>query len=52
MLDYIFYNRDELKLLELLEVPEESELNEMGGLPSLRYASDHLRIEAKFLLKK
>ena len=52
MLDYIFYNRDQLKLLEVLEVPDESKLHEMGGLPDLKYASDHLRVEAKFLLSK
>ena len=50
LLDHIFYNEEGLTLLQLLETPAESELSEYGELPSVKFPSDHIRIEAKFLL--
>ena len=47
-IDHIFYNKESLKLLELLEVPED--LDEDEAMPNLEYPSDHFRIEAKFYI--
>ena len=49
-LDHIFYNEEALTLLQLLDIPTESELIKDKAIPSLKYPSDHLRIEAQFLL--
>ena len=49
-LDYIFYNEDVLTLLQLLEIPKESQLSKNKAIPSLMFPSDHVRIEAEFLL--
>ena len=45
-LDHIFYNEEALTLLQLLEIPTEAELVKDKAIPSLKYPSDHLRIEA------
>ena len=49
-LDHIFFAEAKLKLLELLTIPEESQLRKYGAIPSLEYPSDHFRLEAKFLI--
>jgi len=40
-----------LKLLELLEMPKDSDITAEEALPSKLFPSDHLRIEAKFLIE-
>ena len=51
LLDHIIYTEDSLTLMQLLELPDESQLSEGGGCPNLLFPSDHMRIEAQFLLK-
>ena len=51
-LDHILYNENAMTLLELLEVPSEADLSEGGAIPNLLFPSDHVRIEAKFLLNE
>ena len=50
-LDHIFYNTDQLKVTHLLETPDESQVLREKALPSTMFPSDHVRIEAIFLLK-
>ena len=47
-IDHILFNKDSLRLLEVLEVPDD--LGEDEGMPNLEYPSDHFRIEAKFYI--
>ena len=50
-LDHLFYNKDQLKLTHLLEMPDQrAVMQEKRGLPSSLFSSDHLRIEAVFEL--
>lgn len=48
ILDYIFHSQS-LVPASLYHLPEAAEL-EHGGLPSLRYPSDHFAISAEFLI--
>ena len=48
-LDHIVHN-DKLEVVSLLELPRDEELMEEQALPSKKFPSDHLRIEAKFYL--
>ena len=50
-LDHILYEKSHLEVLELLEMPSDDEIKAEGGLPSTKFPSDHMRIEAKFLIK-
>ena len=50
IIDHIFYNTKSVKLLELLEIPDD--IDEEQAMPSLKFPSDHFRLEAKFLLPK
>ena len=52
VLDHIIFNADVLKLIKLLEIPEESEFAKEKALPNLKFPSDHIRLEAYFLLPK
>ena len=49
-LDHIIYRQSAITLLELLEIPKEEDLKAGGAIPSVKFPSDHLRIEAKFML--
>jgi len=49
-LDHILYSRQTLEVLELLEMPSDAEITQEEALPSTLFPSDHMRIEAKFLL--
>ena len=40
-----------LKVLELLEMPRDSDIMVEEALPSKIFPSDHLRIEAKFYIE-
>ncbi|XP_063232858.1 2',5'-phosphodiesterase 12-like isoform X2 [Bacillus rossius redtenbacheri] len=44
--DYIFYNCDDLQLIQTVPIPAESELQAQVALPSLAYPSDHLALVA------
>ena len=48
-IDHILHN-SKLKVLELLEVPKKDHLKAEKTLPNSVFPSDHLRIEAKFLI--
>ena len=50
-LDHLFYNKDKLEVMSLLETPELSDVEREGTLPSTLYPSDHVRIEAVFFIK-
>ena len=47
-LDYIFYNKNALRLLSMLEMPTFDQVSAEGGLPNSKFPSDHLRIEVVF----
>lgn len=46
-LDYIFYQRDKLKVTKIVEMPEEEELNAHMAIPSVVFPSDHVAIIAE-----
>ena len=50
-IDHIFYTNKSLELTHLLQMPDISEVERDGTLPSTKYPSDHVRIEAKFHIK-
>lgn len=50
-LDHLFYNNNRLRVVSLLEMPDESQVSREGAIPSTVFSSDHLRIEAVFTLK-
>ena len=50
-LDHIFFSKDCLEVKQLLEIPEANQLIREKALPSTIFPSDHVRIEATFLLK-
>lgn len=47
-IDYVFYNKNALKLNGYLELPKNDELIEEQGLPNLKYSSDHLSLVCDF----
>lgn len=47
-IDYVFYNRRNLELCGLLELPRNDELIEEEGLPNASYPSDHLSLVCDF----
>ena len=49
-LDHILYEKNKLEVLELLELPSDEVIKSENGLPSTQFPSDHLRIEARFLI--
>lgn len=49
-LDHILYNADRLEVTHLLETPDVMQAMKEKGLPSLLFPSDHVRIEAIFVL--
>jgi mRNA deadenylase 3'-5' endonuclease subunit Ccr4 len=50
-IDYIFYTHKNIELLELLKIPTHDAEVKGLKLPSYRFASDHLKIGAKFKFK-
>lgn len=46
-IDYIWYGRDKLELMGVLEVPDEEEIGSQR-LPSFSFPSDHIDLFAKF----
>ena len=50
-LDHILFDKNRLQVLELLEMPTDEDIKCETALPSTKFPSDHLRIEAKFLIK-
>ncbi|XP_053207826.1 protein angel homolog 2-like [Panonychus citri] len=52
MVDYIFYNRsDSLELLGYTRLLNSEQMARIGCLPNLFIGSDHLSLQAKFLIK-
>lgn len=49
-IDYIFYSKLHTKLIKLLKVPERTELEAEGFLPSAKYPSDHVKLYSEFRL--
>ena len=47
-LDHLFYNKDLLDVVSLLDIPDEHDVTREKGLPSTLFPSDHVRIEAVF----
>ena len=47
-IDYIWYNKSTMSLVSLLEMPTMAQVRSENFLPSKRFPSDHLRIEASF----
>ena len=47
-IDYIFFNKNSLKLCGYLDLPKNNELIENIGLPNLQYSSDHLSLVCDF----
>lgn len=47
-LDYIFYTPESLVPVSTLELPEESEIMRLGGLPNEIWSSDHIALIAEF----
>ena len=47
-IDYIWYNKSILQLKSVLEMPSIAQVRSENFLPSKRFPSDHLRIEAVF----
>ncbi|TRY68862.1 hypothetical protein TCAL_05072 [Tigriopus californicus] len=41
-LDYIFYDKDSMKVREVVPFPSKEELDEIQGIPNIGYPSDHL----------
>ena len=50
-IDYLFYSHNSLGLAGVLQLPEEHVIRQDCCLPSKRFPSDHLRLEAKFFFK-
>eukprot|EP01080_Neovahlkampfia_damariscottae_P007709 gene7709-12175_t len=50
-LDYIWFSRELLTTIAVLETPKEEEIKKEIGLPNSRYPSDHLPLLAKFQFK-
>ena len=50
-LDHIFYNTNQMKVVELLEVPQMLQIVREKAIPSTLFSSDHVRIETIFVLK-
>ena len=46
-LDHIIHNK-QLRLLSILDIPDESEVKKEVALPSKLFPSDHVRLEARF----
>lgn len=51
-IDYILYSPAFFKLMSVLEMPDSDTLRAQHFLPSKRFPSDHLRIEAIFEFKE
>lgn len=53
-LDYLWYNKQALDLIKVLEIPDEDAIAQKGlpGLPNSLLSSDHIRIEAEFGIKE
>lgn len=51
-IDYIFYNKTALKLINYLELPKNDILLEEQGLPNIKYSSDHLSLVCDFIFIK
>ena len=47
-IDYIFYQQDQAKVVELLSIPNEKDINQKTLLPGFEYPSDHMAIMAAF----
>ena len=47
-LDYLFYTPDSLVPVSTLELPEEAEIQKLGGLPNEAWSSDHVALIAEF----
>jgi len=50
-IDYIWFNKSALSITSVLEMPTLAQVRSENFLPSKRFPSDHLRIEAVFALK-
>lgn len=49
-IDYIFYNPHVMQVTHLLREPSLEEVTEGASLPSMKFPSDHVRIQSKFLI--
>jgi mRNA deadenylase 3'-5' endonuclease subunit Ccr4 len=50
-IDYIFYSSKSLEVLKILKLPEKSQLDSEGFLPSANFPSDHLKLFSEFRYK-
>ena len=50
-LDHLLYDQNSLQVLQLLEIPNEKHVARETALPNTEFPSDHVRIEAIFMLK-